>query len=73
MFPEHIDTVVRRMQIEQLARSARAREIAWVQTITPGGLRVQLGNWLIRLGTRIKASAYVIPVQRDLRTPNPGC
>ena len=73
MFPEQIDTVVRRMQIEQLARSARARELAQVRAIRPDGLRVQLGNWLIRLGTRVKASAYVLPVRRDLRTPNPGC
>ena len=73
MFPEQIDAMVRRMQIEQLARAARAREFAQVRAIYPLGLRVQIGNWLIRLGTRIKASAYVIPAQRGLRTPNPGC
>ncbi len=72
MFPHQIDVIVRRQQEEYVARAARERQAMAIRPPVPQW-RLWLGNELIRLGMRIKASTYVTPVYRNVRTPNPGC
>ena len=72
MFPHQIDAVVRRQQKEYVNRMARARQTAAIRGLVPQW-RLWLGTELIRLGMRLKASAYVAPTYRHVRTPNPGC
>ena len=72
MFPYQIDEVVRRQQQDFISRTERERQMAAIPSLVPQW-RLWLGTQLIHLGMRIKASAYVAPAYRNIRTPNPGC